>query len=129
MACEKPPTAADWAIAYLQDVAHVFRRGSHYEYDGRCYQKIEDQLMLRTISHFICSIDPALATACFVKEVAETISQMVAISSIPVEPLWLDGSPAGNAIAIENGVLQLDQFIEEQLRESALLPAPQSRSI
>lgn len=124
MAYEKPPTAADWAIAYLQTVTHVYRRGSHYQFDGRCYQKIEDQIMLRTICWFICSIDQSLATAYFVKEVVETIEQMVAIPSIPVEPLWIDGSPAGNAIAFENGVLQLDQLIEEACREPALLPAP-----
>lgn len=123
MGYERPPTAADWAIAYLQNVDHVFRRGNHYVFNGRCYQQMEDQIMRRTISWFICTIDPSLATAYFVIEVVETIAQMVAIPSIPLEPLWLDGSPSENAIAFENGVLQLDQFLAEGCREPALLPA------
>ncbi|MEQ9410698.1 MAG: hypothetical protein RIK87_23505 [Fuerstiella sp.] len=81
-------------------------------------------LMHRVISEFVSMVDPAAATAQLVKAVVETIAQKTAIPSEPPEPLMLDGRPTQNAIAFSNGVLLIDDFIEEQLREPALLPAP-----
>lgn len=120
----RKPTSAEWADDYCQQIRHVFRRGHHYVWDGQCYQKLDDMLMHRVISEFVSMVDPAAATAQLVKAVVETIAQKTAIPSEPPEPLMLDGRPTQNAIAFSNGVLLIDDFIEEQLREPALLPAP-----
>ncbi len=121
---DKLVSVADWARAYLSHVQHVFRRGNHYVFDGSHYVKIEDQMMHRAISHFVSSVKPTFATAQRVEQIVKTIAQMSAISSIPSEPLWLDGTPAENYISFANGVLQLSFFIQDKCIEPSLLPAP-----
>jgi hypothetical protein len=120
----KKPNSALWADIYCWQVRHAFRRAHHYAWGGQCYQKLDDMLMHRLISEFISLANPAASTAQFVKAVVETIAQKTAIPSEPPEPLRLDACPAQNAMAFSNGVLLIDEFIEEQLNEPALLPAP-----
>lgn len=119
-------SAADWAQAYLSQFQHVFRRANHYVFNGTHYVQIEDQLMHRAISRFVSSVKPSYATAQRVEQIVKTIAQMSAITSIPSEPLRLDGSPAENYIAFANGVLHIGDFIEDQCFEPSLLPAPRS---
>ena len=114
---EKRPTVAEWAEHFTLCIDHVFRRGGHYIYDGRCYRRREDQLMLRLVLEMINSTYPESAAAEFVGKVVATIAIQSAIVDGPAEPLRIDGQPVGNIAVFENGTLDIGVLIEEKLRE------------
>lgn len=120
----KKPTSAESADDYCQLIRHVFRRNQHFAWNGKHYQHIDDMMMHRVVSEFISSAEPSAASSTMVKNVVETIAQKTAVPSEPPEPMWVDGLPAENQLTFENGVLLLNQFIEDQLNVPALLPAP-----
>ena len=117
MADEDQMTTADWAILCLQNVQYVYRRGNHYIHNGRHYERVEDQIMLRHVSQFITHHIPSAASAYLVDQVAKTMAQMRAVHSEPPEPLRLNGQPVGNIVVFENGTLDIEVLIDEELRE------------
>lgn len=116
---KKPPNSAEWSDGFLQNTWIVFRRGHHHRWNGRCYERIADTLMLRKVSEFIREIEPKAATGQMVKSVVETIAQRTAIDDAPPEPLKLDGQPANNVIAFGNGLFYVDVYIQKKLDDSS----------
>ncbi len=114
---KRKKTISDWAMMYLCDRRHVFRRGHHYEFCQTHYQRIEDQIMERKVSEFILIHSPRLASANLVRSVVDTIAQMKAKSSEILEPFDVDREASLNVIVFTNGTFNLDSYIQEQLNE------------
>jgi hypothetical protein len=121
---KKTPNSAQWSDAFLQGgTIYVYRRGNFYWWNGRCYERIPNMLMLRKVSEFIRDFNDKAATGQMVRSVVDTIAQRTAIDDEPPEPLTLDGQPANNVIAFRNGLFYVDNFIKETLhKQSAPLP-------
>ena len=77
--------------------------------------------MRRLVAEMISVSYPSLASASLVEQVVETIAIRSAILSEPSEPLRVDGRSAGNIVVFKNGTLDIEEFIDEQLREPQLL--------
>ncbi len=71
--------------------------------------------MQRKISEFISIRNPKVASAYLVRSVLETIAQMKASPSEPLEPFDIDREASINVIVFKNGTFNLDNYIQEQL--------------
>jgi len=56
-----------------------------------------------------------VASAYLVRSVLETIAQMKASPSEPLEPFDIDREASINVIVFKNGTFNLDNYIQEQL--------------